>query len=90
VQSLREQLPQMLRYVQSHTLADDVNDAIRQGRGTAEPYDGITEVWFKDLASMSSSAEGALEAGRKLLEDESRILDFPRCSVFITEEHEVF
>jgi uncharacterized protein (TIGR02118 family) len=90
VRSLREQLPQMLRYVQSHTVADEVNDSIRQGRGSGEPFDGITEVWFKDLASMGSTTEGAVEAGRKLLEDESRILDFPRCSVFITEEHEIF
>jgi hypothetical protein len=90
VRSLREQLPQMLRYVQSHTIADEVNESMRQGRGTGEPYDGVTEVWFKDLGSMGSTAEGAVEAGRKLLEDEGRILDFPRCSVFITEEHEIF
>jgi hypothetical protein len=90
VRSLREQLPQMLRYVQSHTLGDEVNEPIRQGRGTGEPYDGITEVWFKDLASMGSTREEAVEGGRRLLADESRILDFPRCSVFVTEEHEIF
>ena len=90
VRSLRRELPQMLRYVQSHTIADDYNAGIRAGRGTGEEYDGVTEVWFADLESMGSTSEEATEAGRKLLEDESRFLDFPRCSVFLTEEHEIF
>jgi hypothetical protein len=90
VRSLREVLPQMRRYVQSHTVGDEVNDGMRAGRGTAEPYDGITEVWFDDLASMGSSSEDAAAAGRRLLEDESTFLDFARSSVFVTEEHEIF
>jgi uncharacterized protein (TIGR02118 family) len=90
VRSLREALPQMRRYVPSHTVGDAVNDGIRASRGSGEPYDGITEVWFDDLASMGSSAEAGVAAGRRLLEDESTFLDFPRCSVFVTEEHEIF
>ncbi|HEX4019162.1 MAG TPA: EthD domain-containing protein [Frankiaceae bacterium] len=90
VRSLRRDLPQMLRYVQSHTVSDETNERIRAGRGSGPEYDGITEVWFESLESMGSTAEGAAEAGRKLLEDESKFLDFPRCSVFVTEEHEIF
>ena len=52
VKRLREALPMMRRYVQSHTLADTLNEALRESRGTGEPYDGLTEVWFDDLASM--------------------------------------
>ena len=80
----------MKRYVQSHTVADDVNDGIRAGRGTAAPYDGITEVWFDDLGSMGSATEEAAAAGRRLLEDESTFIDFATSSVFVTEEHEIF
>jgi uncharacterized protein (TIGR02118 family) len=90
VRSLREALPPMRRYVQSHTVGDEVNDGIRASRGSAEPYDGITEVWFDDLASMGSSTEAGVDAGRRLLEDESTSLDFRRCAVFVTEEHEIF
>jgi uncharacterized protein (TIGR02118 family) len=91
VRSLRAALPQMRRYVQSHTLDSPANDAIREGRGTREAYDGITEVWFDDLASMGGSqSAAALDAGRKLLEDESRFIDFANSSVFLTEEHEIF
>ena len=34
-----------VRYVQSHTVSPELNAFLRQSRGSAEPYDGITEVW---------------------------------------------
>jgi len=91
VRSLRAALPQMRRYVQSHTLETPINEAIRAGRGTGEAYDGITEVWFDDVESIGgpSTAEAA-DAARRLFEDEGRILDFAASSVFVTEEHEIF
>ena len=79
VRRLRKELPQMRRYVQSHTLEGPATDAVRASRGSAEPYDGITEVWFDSL-----------EAGRRLLEDERTFIDLARSSVFLTEEHEIF
>jgi uncharacterized protein (TIGR02118 family) len=89
VRSLRGALP-MRRYVQSHTLDTPANDAIRASRGSAAPYDGITEVWFDDLASLAATGEEALAAARRLLEDEGRFLDLANSSVFLTEEHEIF
>jgi hypothetical protein len=89
VRSLRRALPQMLRYVQSHTL-HTASEPIWKGRGTKQPYDGVTEVWFESLESMGMSAEGALEAGAKLLKDEQRLLDLAQSAVFLTEEHEIF
>jgi hypothetical protein len=80
----------MRRYVQSHTVADDVNAALRASRNAAEPYDGITEVWFDDLDSLGMSTDDAIDAGRQLLEDEAKFLDLARCSLFLTEEHEIF
>ena len=60
VKSLRQALPQMRRYVQSHTLDTPVNAAIRAGRGTGPEYDGITEVWFDAAESLlgPATAEG--------------------------------
>jgi len=55
------------RYVQSHTLADDANALLRASRAAAEPYDGITEVWWDDRAAFEASLrtpEG--QAGPKL------------------------
>ena len=91
VRELRARLPMMKRYVQSHTLGDAVNEPLRQGRGTAEPYDGITEVWFDSLEAMGGiGGDAALEAARRLHEDEAEFIDFGRSRVFVTEEHEIF
>ncbi len=95
VRRLRAELPMMKRYVQSHTLAgavgDAVNDGLRASRGVKEPYDGITEVWFDDLASMGGGgSEAARAAGQRLLEDEAEFIDFAGSAVFVTEEHEIF
>lgn len=80
----------MKRYVQSHTLSDDVNDPLREQRGTGEPYDGITEVWFDSLEAMAGRGRDAAEAARRLHEDEMEFVDFGRSSVFLTVEHEIF
>ena len=90
VRKLRERLPMMKRYVQSHSLAPALNAPLQASRGTAEPYDGITEVWFESLEAMAAQGDDALEAARQLHEDEAEFLDFARSSVFLTEEIEIF
>ena len=90
VRSLREKLPMMRRYVQSHLIPGPASDGVRASRGTKAPYDGITEVWFDDLASMGGSGPDAVAAGQRLLEDESEFIDFADSCVFLTEEHEIF
>jgi uncharacterized protein (TIGR02118 family) len=81
-----------VRYVQSHTVAPDLNAGFRSGRGLEEPYDGITEVWWpseRELRAGFESDDGR-EAGRALQADEARFIDFSRSRVFMTEEHEIF
>lgn len=90
VRRLRAQLPQLKRYVQSHLIPGPASEAVRASRGAAEPYDGITEVWFENLEGMGGSSAAAADAGRQLLEDEARFIDFARSAVFLTEEHEIF
>ena len=91
VRKCRLHLPQMKRYVQSHTILGPETDAFRSSRGSGVPYDGITEVWFDSLEAIGagSSAE-AIAAGQQLLADEQRMLDLANCSVFLTREHEIF
>lgn len=95
VRRLRAELPMMKRYVQSHTLAGPVGDAVNEGlrasRGVKEAYDGITEVWFDGLEAMGGGGgEAVRAAGQRLLEDEAEFIDFANSSVFVTEEHEIF
>ena len=74
------------RYVQSHTLDDAAQAPLRAPRGTAEPYDGIAELW---LATAGTSTPQARAAALALLEDERHFIDLARSCVFVTAEHEV-
>ncbi|MEP5765949.1 MAG: EthD domain-containing protein [Halieaceae bacterium] len=80
------------RYVQSHTVMPEVNAQLRQGRELPEPYDGLTEIWWETQADMDkglNSEEGQAAAVR-LLEDETKFIDFSQSRLFVTEEHEIF
>ena len=92
VKRLRESdLPIMKRYVQSHSLPDEMSEGVRRPRGSAAPYDGITEVWFDSVEALgTTTSEGAIAAARTLIEDEAEFIDLSRSSVFLTEEHEIF
>lgn len=81
-----------VRYVQSHTVSPELNAFLRQSRGSAEPYDGITEVWWESLEAVQAGmgAPGSLEAQQRLMEDESKFIDFARSCVFMTEEGVIF
>jgi hypothetical protein len=81
-----------VKYVQSHTIMEDEGRAFRASRQMTETYDGITEVWWNSVAEMTADPDNAqrLEAGRALLTDESKFIDFAKSSIFLTEEHEIF
>lgn len=89
VRSLREALPAMTRYVQSHTLAGSDTDRLRASRGTSEPFDGVAEIWM-DNTVKAEDAAAARAAIARLIEDEMRFLDLPRSVIFMTEEHVLF
>ncbi|HVA76551.1 MAG TPA: EthD domain-containing protein [Candidatus Binataceae bacterium] len=80
------------KYIQSHTVLPEAGASVSQSRKMAEPYDGITEVWWdsaEEMSAGSSTPEGQ-EAGRTLLQDESKFIDFARSTIFFTEEHLIF
>ena len=80
------------KYIQSHTVAPEMNQLLVESRGLAEPYDGITEVWWDDLDSLKAGMESAAgqQAHEALKEDEATFVDFSQCRVFMTEEHLIF
>jgi hypothetical protein len=82
-------LPTMVRYVQSHTIAGEPTDRLVRSRDAGEPYDGITEVWLSG-DTPPERAEAARAAGARLLEDEGRFIDFARSTLFLTREHTIF
>src|SRR5215469_18745182 len=80
------------RYVQSHTISEDIGLVFRKARGMKDTYDGVAEVWWDSLEVMTAlggSAQG-LDAARALMQDEAKFIDFENSAMFITEEHEIF
>lgn len=79
-----------LRYVQSHTLNHPINDGMRTSRGSAEPYDGVGEIWWRSIEDFLTVVRDPSMADlrRLFVEDESRFVDLARSAVFFTEEVE--
>lgn len=82
----------ILRYVQTHTLATPMNEAAQKARGKMEPhYDGIAELWWSSEADlieqMNSDSGKAAIAGAALLEDESKFIDLPNSPLWFAYEH---
>jgi len=81
------------KYIQSHTIAEDLGSQFRGTRPKmSETYDGITEVWWDSVADFAAGGDASEreKAGRALLQDESKFIDFERSSIFLTEEHQIF
>ena len=80
------------RYIQSHVLDTPLNAALTRSRGMTGSYDGIAELWWDSLHELKAGGSGpeGVEAGRMLLEDEAKFIDFARSAIFMTQEHEIF
>jgi uncharacterized protein (TIGR02118 family) len=76
------------RYVQLHSFDPALSIDIRNSRRGPEQYDGVAQLWwdsFEDLAARLAKPEAA-EAGRQLLEDESKFIDLPKSPLWWGEE----
>jgi uncharacterized protein (TIGR02118 family) len=79
------------RYVQVHTLPDEVHAPLRASRAAPEAYDGVAELWYDGLEALGAAV--ATDEGRAaalaLLEDERRFIDHARSPLWLAEEHPV-
>ena len=80
------------RYVQTHTGDAGLNAQLAAGRGTAEAFDGLAEIWWDSLDALvtAMSSEEGQRANETLHEDEAKFIDLERSSLFLTEEHLMF
>lgn len=84
------------KYVQLHTRELPENDGARASRAgslDAAPaiYDGVAELWWdsiEDLRDAVSTEEG-IKAGRLLLEDEAKFIDFSKSPLWYGEEYRI-
>lgn len=71
--------PEPCKYIQNHPL-----DMPWSGE---PPFDGISEVWFEDLAAYRKFADAYMgERGKVIHEDEKKFLDTSKMPFFVTEE----
>ena len=76
------------KYVQQRTLEGEAADFIANSRGGPEPFDGVAEVWWDDMAAFESatgSADGRA-AGKEMYKDELNFIDLTNSPCFLTEE----
>ena len=79
----------IVRYVQNHGALPDVTAHMREGRGTAEPFDGLAAISFASEEELKRTDPEAVEARRRLAEDEAEFIDFSRSVILLTTAHEV-
>ena len=80
------------KYIQSHTIAPEMNALFAESRGLAPAYDGITEVWWASMDALQAgmSSDEGRKAHAALKDDEAKFIDFSNSRVFMTEEHLIF
>jgi uncharacterized protein (TIGR02118 family) len=78
----------ILRYVQTHSLAEEVSAPLRISRGAPEAYDGVAELWYESLESLGEkmARPQAQAAGQLLLDDERRFIDHARSPLWWGQE----
>jgi uncharacterized protein (TIGR02118 family) len=77
------------RYVQVHSVDDNISSAIAGPRKSPEPFDGVAELWFDSLDALivAGSTDEGRAAGALLFEDEQRFIDLERSPLLLAEEH---
>jgi len=75
------------RYIQVHRYEDELEDTLREARGTViDPYTGHAELWF-DRGGMSVPTPEKTRGGQLAVEDESKFIDFARSCMWLAKEH---
>ena len=76
----------ILRYLQVHRVADELEGTLREARGTvSEPYTGHAELWY-DRRGFGNSVPERARGGQLAIEDESKFIDFKRSAMWIAKE----
>ena len=81
-----------LRYVQSHTLTSELNDALQAGRKAPSAFDGVVELWFENEEAVSRTFSGKVgrAAARALLNDEHNFVDIESSPIFLVHENQLW
>ena len=91
VTSVRETL-RIKRYVQMHSMPDEISQGLRLSRNAPPAYDGVAQLWYASLEDLGALAgnKAAQEAGRMLLEDERKFIDHAKSPIWWGQERVIF
>ena len=80
-----------VRVTHSTTLAIAENETFQLTRGTAEPFDAVMEVWWKDSGPVTEGFKNKRiqEMLLRMRADQKNIMDLPNSMIFFTSEDEV-
>lgn len=76
------------KYIQLHTVDDELNHIFSDQRGSMGPYDGVAELWWnsrEELVAALQSPEGQSAAG-ELLEDEKVFIEHAKSPLWVAYE----
>lgn len=79
------------RVTHSLTLAIEENETFMLTRGTAEPFDGLIEVWWKDSSPINAGARDKQiqEMILRMRADQKNLADLPNSMIFFASEDDV-
>ena len=83
----------MQRYVQSHTVRDDLNEERRKDRKSQlVSYDGMSEVWWNSFDDFQQAFSDPinLEKAKRIAADEEKFIDWSRSAIWWSEERVIF
>ncbi len=74
-------------YRVSATLAVGANATIREMKGTAEPHDGLLEMWWDNAATLMDKAgsDSAADLRAQVQALEAQFIDIDRSNLFFTD-----
>ena len=86
----RAELLGIKRYIQAHSTMPDLIPVFQQRNGgSAEPYDGVAEIWFDSLDALGSEDPAVQQAAADLLADEGNFIDLAQSPLWIAQENVV-
>jgi len=91
IRELKDAL-KIVRYVQSHSIDNEISTALRISRNGPEMYDGVGEAWFESMADLMSLGrdEASAIALSRLIADEMKFIDLATSPFWVAEEKPIF
>lgn len=82
----------IVKYVQSHSIDNEVSAAIRNSRKGPPMFDGVGEAWFDTMSDLAGLGRDEVSANAlsRLIMDEMNFIDLENSPFWVAEEKPIF